>query len=157
MQTNWKPPILWHGVLSKCNPSAWYTGPSALDYQWRRQFLDTMFFLVHTQCHFYRPCRAGCKRWRKALLKLPQEMWWRTDWDRLAILLDRFGIKRLYYWPWWGRNNTTTAESGLPPTSEPDNGWSLEFDESQRDGETRAIVRVHEEIQPEDDIFGSLE
>ncbi|KAJ3540823.1 hypothetical protein NMY22_g4138 [Coprinellus aureogranulatus] len=94
-RVNWNPPMMQQSVLSKCNPAAWYTGHSALVNGEKKLFLQLMFILVHTQCRFYRPCFAGCKRWRKALLGLPKEAWWPADWDSVYILLDRFCIKRV--------------------------------------------------------------
>ncbi|KAJ3542629.1 hypothetical protein NMY22_g3443 [Coprinellus aureogranulatus] len=95
-RTMWTTPMLQQEVIAECNPADWYLGSSALpsSIAARRNFLQAMFVLVHTQCRFYRPCFAGCKRWRKALLKLPK-VWLPTDWDSLDILLDRFCIKRV--------------------------------------------------------------
>ncbi|KAJ3536081.1 hypothetical protein NMY22_g6194 [Coprinellus aureogranulatus] len=98
-QANWKPPILHQDVLSQCNPAAWYTGSTFLpvfaESITRQLFTKVMYILVHTQCRFGRPCLAGCKRWRKAILELPSSMW--SRWSGHALLLDRFCIKRLKY------------------------------------------------------------
>ncbi|KAJ3531325.1 hypothetical protein NMY22_g8196 [Coprinellus aureogranulatus] len=86
-----KLPILRQDILSECVPAAWYTGSAMLHDGWR-DFALTIFILVHTHCRLYRPCLPGCKRWRKAILKLPGMQ---SQWRWQALLLDRFCIKRL--------------------------------------------------------------
>ncbi|KAJ3520464.1 hypothetical protein NMY22_g12746 [Coprinellus aureogranulatus] len=93
-RTCWNPPILQQEVLSECNPAAWYTGISDVGVEGYR-FLRAMFILVHTQCRPYVPCLSGCKRWRKAILKLRADP--RSRWPRNALLLDQLCIKRIRY------------------------------------------------------------
>ncbi|KAJ3513302.1 hypothetical protein NMY22_g15084 [Coprinellus aureogranulatus] len=97
------PPMLKQGLLSKCDPAVWYTGQSALRSLEREYFLHNMLVLVHSQCRFHRPCLAGCKRWRKALLRLPDGIWYRDRLGSLDVMLDRFCIKRIYYKFDWRR------------------------------------------------------
>ncbi|KAJ3533064.1 hypothetical protein NMY22_g7487 [Coprinellus aureogranulatus] len=61
-------------LLSKCEPSRWFsTNPTFRRQMFRGMpmtFMDCMFDVVHSQCRVYRPCAAGCRKWRKAILKL---------------------------------------------------------------------------------------
>ncbi|KAJ3511403.1 hypothetical protein NMY22_g15658 [Coprinellus aureogranulatus] len=89
------PQELQQDVLSQCDPSLWFrriypvSRPSEEDTT-RMNFLDLMFKLVHSQCRFYRPCKAGCRRWRKAISELPDDMWaLRSVFGPRAMFLDR--------------------------------------------------------------------
>ncbi|TEB33615.1 hypothetical protein FA13DRAFT_162819 [Coprinellus micaceus] len=85
-------------ILSDCNPDIWLEVANhvRLSFDLERQ----LYNFVHKNCRSYLPCNPGCKRWRRAISKLPNDRWKPDErWGSFFLLLDRFNIKRLDFRP----------------------------------------------------------
>ncbi|TEB28102.1 hypothetical protein FA13DRAFT_1816058 [Coprinellus micaceus] len=82
-------PLVSPKTLSKCDPALWLGFRGLMSDHLRRD----LFFMVHNDCRMYRPCTSTCKRWRKAMSRLPNELW-NTDGYSFTLVLERFCIVR---------------------------------------------------------------
>ncbi|TEB33568.1 hypothetical protein FA13DRAFT_1730620 [Coprinellus micaceus] len=87
-------------ALALCHPPRWLEVSTHVNLALHKpgDFRRRLFAIVHNNCRFYRPCTAGCKRWRRAVSELPSgDRYGRGYlWDSHgSLLLDRFCIKRI--------------------------------------------------------------